>query len=72
MLNVILYKFQEFDHPHLLLQNKNGFLFDMVQQTGKGMIETLTKKAKMVRTGEIFQRIYHFFSSWHIHKEYYD
>ncbi|PNF14801.1 putative multidrug resistance-associated protein lethal(2)03659 [Cryptotermes secundus] len=37
----------EFDHPHVLLLNKNGFLFNMVQQTGKGMIETLTKKAKM-------------------------
>jgi len=36
----------EFDHPHVLLQNKNGFLFSMVQQTGKGMIETLTKRAK--------------------------
>jgi hypothetical protein len=44
----------------------------MVQQTGKGMIETLTKKAKMVRTGEIIQRICHFFSLWHIQKEYYD
>ncbi|GFG33086.1 hypothetical protein Cfor_12110, partial [Coptotermes formosanus] len=36
----------EFDHPHVLLQNKNGFLFNMVQQTGKGMIDTLTKRAK--------------------------
>lgn len=36
----------EFDHPHVLLQNKNGFLFSMVQQTGKGMIEILTKRAK--------------------------
>jgi hypothetical protein len=50
MLNVILNTFQEFDHPHVLLQNKNGFLFNMVQQTSKGMIEALTKKAKMVRT----------------------
>jgi hypothetical protein len=32
----------------------------MVQQTGKGMIETLTKKAKMVRTGDIIQKIYYF------------
>jgi ATP-binding cassette subfamily C (CFTR/MRP) protein 4 len=36
----------EFDHPHVLLQNKNGFLFSMVQQTGKGMIDILTKRAK--------------------------
>jgi hypothetical protein len=56
MLNIILYTFQEFDHAHVLLQNKNGFLFNMVQQTGKGMIEILTKKAKMVRTGEIFKK----------------
>lgn len=36
----------EFDHPHVLLQNRNGFLFSMVQQTGKGMIDTLITKAK--------------------------
>jgi len=34
----------------MLLQNKNGLLFSMVQQTGKGMIDTLTKRAKKVRT----------------------
>nr|CAD7597478.1 unnamed protein product [Timema genevievae] len=27
----------EFDHPFLLLKNKNGFLFRMVQQTGSSM-----------------------------------
>lgn len=37
---------KEFDHPHVLLQNTNGILYGMVQQTGKGMTETLTKIAE--------------------------
>ncbi|KAF5283712.1 hypothetical protein FQR65_LT13747 [Abscondita terminalis] len=35
----------EFDHPHLLLQNENGVLFSMVEQTGTVMAEALTKIA---------------------------
>lgn len=35
----------EFDHPHILLQNKYGFLYKMVQQTGKATEEALTKIA---------------------------
>ncbi|XP_067014167.2 probable multidrug resistance-associated protein lethal(2)03659 [Anabrus simplex] len=35
----------EFDHPYTLLQNPNGFLYKMVQQTGKATIDTLTKVA---------------------------
>ncbi|KRT78583.1 ABC transporter ATP-binding protein, partial [Oryctes borbonicus] len=31
----------EFDHPHILLQNDNGFLHGMVQKTGKTMAEAL-------------------------------
>lgn len=37
--------FQEFDHPHTLLQNSNGFLYKMVQQTGKTTEENLHKVA---------------------------
>ncbi|KDR22129.1 probable multidrug resistance-associated protein lethal(2)03659 [Zootermopsis nevadensis] len=36
----------EFGHPHILLQNKNGVLFSMVQQTDKGNINSLTEQAK--------------------------
>lgn len=36
----------EFDHPHLLLQNKDGFLYNMVQQTSRTTSEMLTKKAQ--------------------------
>lgn len=38
----------EFEHPHILLQNENGFLYKMVQQTGPAMTETLTKVAEEV------------------------
>ncbi|CAG9837334.1 unnamed protein product [Diabrotica balteata] len=37
---------KEFDHPHLLLQDKSGIFYGMVQQTGKTMAETLHQLAK--------------------------
>ncbi|XP_063224304.1 ATP-binding cassette sub-family C member 4-like [Bacillus rossius redtenbacheri] len=36
----------EFDQPHILLQNRSGFLWSMVQETGKAMAETLTRMAE--------------------------
>nr|CAD7597267.1 unnamed protein product [Timema genevievae] len=36
----------ELDHPYLLMKNKNGFLYNMVQETGKSMAETLYKIAE--------------------------
>ncbi|XP_046622405.1 ATP-binding cassette sub-family C member 4-like isoform X3 [Neodiprion virginianus] len=33
----------EFDHPHLLLKNRDGYFSQMVQQTGKTMAEELAK-----------------------------
>ncbi|XP_044727627.1 ATP-binding cassette sub-family C member 4-like isoform X2 [Chrysoperla carnea] len=36
----------EFDHPHHLLQNKNGVLTGMVNQTGKAMAEALNTIAE--------------------------
>lgn len=38
----------EFDHPHVLLQNKSGFLYGMVQQTGSAMAQVLTRIAEEV------------------------
>ncbi|XP_025834705.1 probable multidrug resistance-associated protein lethal(2)03659 isoform X2 [Agrilus planipennis] len=36
----------EFDHPHILLRNTKGFLYSMVQQTGRAMAETLMRIAE--------------------------
>ncbi|KAK0158239.1 hypothetical protein PV328_009270 [Microctonus aethiopoides] len=36
----------EFDHPHVLLQNKDGFLTNMLKETGNTMTEILTTIAK--------------------------
>ncbi|XP_044268715.1 probable multidrug resistance-associated protein lethal(2)03659 [Tribolium madens] len=35
----------EFDHPHVLLQNKESIFYGLVQQTGKGMADNLMKIA---------------------------
>lgn len=56
----------EYDHPHILLQNPNGILRGMVDQTGRAMAETLSKVAKQVRNqshlvGFLF--FYYFLSS---------
>ncbi|KAJ8920888.1 hypothetical protein NQ315_015681 [Exocentrus adspersus] len=36
----------EFDHPHLLLQKKNGYFSEMVKKTGPGMSDTLIRIAR--------------------------
>ncbi|XP_033213303.1 probable multidrug resistance-associated protein lethal(2)03659 [Belonocnema kinseyi] len=38
----------EFDHPSSLLQKEEGFLYDMVQQTGQEMAQVLTKMAEKI------------------------
>lgn len=38
----------EFNHPHVLLQNKEGFLYGMVEKTGKAMADTLCAIAEQV------------------------
>jgi ATP-binding cassette subfamily C (CFTR/MRP) protein 4 len=35
----------EFDHPHILLQNKDGHFYNMVQKTGHIMAEQLSRAA---------------------------
>ncbi|XP_046984857.1 ATP-binding cassette sub-family C member 4-like isoform X1 [Schistocerca americana] len=39
-------RLMEFDHPHILLQNKSGFLHKLVQETGKNMAEQLQTAAE--------------------------
>jgi ATP-binding cassette subfamily C (CFTR/MRP) protein 4 len=36
----------EFDHPHILLQNKEGHFYSMVQETGYVMAEQLSRTAE--------------------------
>lgn len=38
----------EFDHPHILLKNKTGFLTGMVNRMGPNMAERLKYVAKQV------------------------
>lgn len=38
-------KVLEFEHPHILLQNKAGAFFKMVAETGKALSEQLRKTA---------------------------
>lgn len=44
-------KMVEFDRPFNLLQNKNGFLFKMVEQTGQATASALHKIAAEVMDG---------------------
>ncbi|XP_057653044.1 ATP-binding cassette sub-family C member 4-like [Diorhabda carinulata] len=43
----------EFDHPHLLLQNKNGVFYNMVIETGRATSEQLKKIA-----ADSYQKVY--------------
>jgi ATP-binding cassette subfamily C (CFTR/MRP) protein 4 len=36
----------EFDHPHILLQNKEGYFYSMVQETGHVVAEQLSRIAE--------------------------
>lgn len=43
----------EFDHPYILLQNTDGFLYKMVQQTGQTTADLLYNLAAKVITSKI-------------------
>nr|CAD7442940.1 unnamed protein product [Timema bartmani] len=47
----------ELDHPYLLMKNKNGFLYNMVQETGKSMAETLYKIAELNYKSRSHQKV---------------
>jgi hypothetical protein len=47
-LSNVNFNLQEFDHPHVLLKNENGYLYRMVQQTGHSMAESLLRVAQEV------------------------
>lgn len=40
---------QEFDHPHILLQNEKGYFYKIVQQTGFASATSLKSIAESVR-----------------------
>ena len=48
LIEITLFCVQEFDHPHILLQNENGVLYQMVEETGHTMAESLLKIARTV------------------------
>lgn len=50
-------QFQEFDKPHILLQNSTGFLTRLVEETGPAMALTLRKIAEEVCSFCTFIRI---------------
>lgn len=41
-------KIVEFDHPYILLKNKNGFLYTMVEETGRITADLLHRIASEV------------------------
>lgn len=51
----------EFDHPYLLLNNPNGYLYNQVIQNGKEVTEKLTDIAKMVSKHNKNQILFVFF-----------
>lgn len=45
-INNFKFNLQEFDHPHILLQNESGFFSNMVRETGNTSAKNLAAIAK--------------------------
>ncbi|KAL1124624.1 hypothetical protein AAG570_001248 [Ranatra chinensis] len=56
----IIGRAREFDAPHLLLQIEGGFLYNLVQETGKAMANQLAQMAEKNRGAEFLPQL-----KWH-------
>lgn len=48
----------EFDHPHILLGNKNGYLYKMAEKTGKDSVDMFRGLAEKVSISHLCKEIY--------------
>lgn len=49
--------FQEYDHPHVLLQNPQSQFTSMVRETGRAMTDQLMRIARQAYTAKYGERL---------------